>query len=281
MKNSKHILTIIFWLILPQLFGIIGSVFTAFLVKTWYPMLIKPSLNPPDWVFGPVWTILFLFMGIAAYYVWSTSAKATGGQVSGRKNKNVKVALAIFVGQLVLNTLWSILFFGLHRQDLALVEIVILWLAILATIISFYRISKTAAWLLVPYILWVSFAAYLNYSIWSLNKPASALPRTPGEPVFCTQEAMLCPDGSYVGRTGPNCDFAPCPEVQRQEQGIQLPKGYTLDSYKIEKVLEMTCSKNSDCELPFEYAVRSNCPYIAPCLKNKCTVVCPSCIEAN
>ncbi len=136
-----------------------GSVATDTSVNDWYRTLAKPSFNPPAWVFGPVWTTLFALMGIAAFLVWK----------KGLERKSVKIALSIFVGQLVLNTLWSIIFFGLHSPGGALVEIVFLWLAILATIIAFARVSKPAAWLLLPYILWVSFAIYLNYALWTLN----------------------------------------------------------------------------------------------------------------
>lgn len=143
----------------PQLAGIIGSVFTSTSLGEWYPSLVKPALNPPSWIFGPVWTTLFVLMGIAAFLVWR----------NGLGSKNVRIALAIFLGQLVLNTLWSVLFFGFRSPGAALIGIVFLWLAIAATIAAFAKISKTAAWLLVPYILWVSFATYLNYSIYSLN----------------------------------------------------------------------------------------------------------------
>ncbi len=125
----------------------------------WYSQLQKPDWNPPNWVFGPVWTTLFVLMGIAAFLVWR----------KGLERKDVKIALSIFIGQLVLNTLWSMIFFGLHSPGGALVEIMFLWLAIVATIITFAKVSKPAAWILTPYILWVSFAAYLNYSIWILN----------------------------------------------------------------------------------------------------------------
>lgn len=139
--------------------GVIGSFFTAPSIPGWYAGLVKPELAPPNWVFGPVWTTLFALMGIAAFLVWK----------KGWGRKNVQVALAIFGGQLMLNLLWSILFFGLRSPGAALVEICFLWLAIWATIIAFGRISRAAAWLLVPYVLWVSFAAYLNYAIWMLN----------------------------------------------------------------------------------------------------------------
>lgn len=146
-------------IVVSEFAGIIGSVFTAPSITGWYAGIIKPTFNPPAWVFGPVWTTLFVLMGIAAFLVWK---KGTG-------RRDVRIALGIFLGQLVLNTLWSIIFFGLHSPGGAFIEILFLWLAILTTIVAFYKISKTAAWLLLPYILWVSFAGYLNYAIWSLN----------------------------------------------------------------------------------------------------------------
>lgn len=146
-------------IVVAELAGIIGSVFTASSIPTWYATLAKPELAPPNWVFGPVWTTLFALMGIAAFLVWK----------KGWERKEVKVALSVFLGQLILNTLWSIIFFGLQSPASALIEIFILWLAILLTIIVFARISKPAAWLLAPYLLWVSFATYLNYAIWMLN----------------------------------------------------------------------------------------------------------------
>lgn len=139
--------------------GIAGSIFTTPSIAGWYAGVVKPAFNPPAWVFGPVWTVLYALMGIAAFLVWNT----------GLGRRGVKIALGIFVGQLLLNTLWSIIFFGLHSLGGALIEIILLWLSIFATIIVFARVSKPAAWLLVPYILWVSFAMYLNYSIYALN----------------------------------------------------------------------------------------------------------------
>ncbi len=198
MPRLKNLITFIIFLLIPQLFGLIGAYFTAPAISGWYSTLIKSPLNPPGWVFAPVWTILFLLMGVAAFLVWRR----------GWKNKRVKIALAIFGAQLVLNTLWSILFFGLRSPGAALVEIFFLWLAILATVITFYRVSKPASYLLLPYIVWVSFAVVLNYSIWNLNQ---ATQNNPGGGVACTMEAKLCPDGSAVGRVGPNCEFAPCP----------------------------------------------------------------------
>ena len=154
-NTFKLIITIV----VSELAGIIGSVFTTPSIPSWYAGIVKPTLNPPAWVFGPVWTTLFALMGIAAFLVWK----------KGLDRKGVKIALGIFLGQLVLNALWSIIFFGLHSPGGALFEMIFLWLAILATIIVFAKISKPAAWLLVPYILWVSFAMYLNYAIWALN----------------------------------------------------------------------------------------------------------------
>lgn len=144
---------------ISELAGIIGSVFTIPSIAGWYAGIVKPYFNPPAWVFEPVWTTLFMLMGVSAFLIWK----------KGLDRRDVKIALGIFLGQLVLNTLWSIIFFSLHSPGVALIEIVFLWLSILATIVVFARISKTAAWLLSPYILWVSFAMYLNCSIWLLN----------------------------------------------------------------------------------------------------------------
>lgn len=146
-------------IVIAELAGIIGTVFTAPSITGWYAGIVKPPLNPPSWIFGPVWTTLFALMGIAAFLVWKR----------GLHRLDVKIALGIFLGQLALNTLWSIIFFGMHSPGGALIEIIFLWCAILVTIIAFAKISKPAAWLLMPYILWVSFASYLNYMIWALN----------------------------------------------------------------------------------------------------------------
>ena len=146
-------------IIVSLLAGIVGTLFTGPNINDWYSTLVRPELAPPNWVFRPVWTTLFLLMGIAAYLVWQ----------KGMNIKAVKIALGIFLGQLVLNTLWSAIFFGQQSIGLALIEILILWLAIAATIIAFAKISRLAAWLLVPYIAWVSFATYLNYAFYVLN----------------------------------------------------------------------------------------------------------------
>ena len=145
--------------------GIIGSLFTAPAISGWYAGLIKPAINPPSWVFGPMWTTLYILMGIAAYLVWQSYAEHND-TAEKRRRRN---ALVIFDVQLILNAVWSIIFFGLERPGAAFFEIVLLWCAIGATIYVFYPISRTAAYLLIPYIAWVSFAAYLNYSLWMLN----------------------------------------------------------------------------------------------------------------
>ncbi|MFH1826224.1 MAG: TspO/MBR family protein [bacterium] len=138
--------------------GFIGQIFTMPSIATWYAALNKPFFNPPNWIFGPVWTILYVLMAVAAWLIWQKG-----------QGKEVKAALGIFVGQLILNSLWSIIFFGLHQPAWALIEILVLWLAILLTIVRFRTLSKLAAWLLVPYILWVSFASVLNLAIVILN----------------------------------------------------------------------------------------------------------------
>lgn len=136
----------------------IGGAVTASSVDTWYPTLTKPSWNPPNSVFAPVWTLLYVMMGLAAWMVWNHRDRA-----------DIRAATVLFVAQLVLNTGWSVVFFGLRRPGFAFFEIVLLGLAIVATLLTFSRISRTAAWLLVPYLGWVSFAAVLNFAIWRLN----------------------------------------------------------------------------------------------------------------
>ena len=152
---SAAVLTIAICLLV----GFLGSVFTMPSIPTWYAALDKPVFNPPNWIFGPVWTTLFILMGISAYLILR----------QGLSNRRVILALSLFVLQLLLNLEWSFIFFGRHNLPLAFAEIIFLWFAILLTIIYFYRLSKTAGWLLVPYLLWVSFAAVLNFVIWRLN----------------------------------------------------------------------------------------------------------------
>ena len=140
----KKIWKLIISLLIPVLAGAIGSLFTSASVSVWYPTLNKPFFNPPSWVFGPVWTMLYIMIGIALYLVWI--------------KENKKEAFIAFGAQMFLNSLWSILFFGLKSPGFALIEIILL-----------YRIRKASAYLMIPYILWVSFAALLNFMIWFLN----------------------------------------------------------------------------------------------------------------
>ena len=137
----------------------IGGAATTSNLADWYAGLNKPSWNPPNWIFGPVWSTLYLMMSISVWLVWRRSGF-----------QNAKSALIWFGIQLVLNTLWSVLFFGLHQPGWAIFEIIALWLAIAITIGLFWKHSKLAATLLVPYLLWVSFASWLNFTIWSLNR---------------------------------------------------------------------------------------------------------------
>ncbi len=211
LKTKQNLLKLAVAITVSELAGVIGSLFTVPAISSWYSFLPKPAFTPPSWVFGPVWTILFALMGVAAFLVWSVYDKA-GERAQKRE---IKIALALFFSQLALNILWSIIFFGMRNPGAAFIEIIFLWFAILTTIIVFARISKPAAILLLPYILWVSFAAFLNYSIWKI--PAN----TP-EPVYCAQDVMVCPDGSYVGRVAPDCRFAPCSSDIYEIQGMKV-----------------------------------------------------------
>lgn len=152
----KKNLMLIFFLAICFLAAWMGGQATYPSIPTWYAQLQKPSFNPPNQIFGPVWTLLYAMMAVAAWLVW----KKVGWVFS---------AFSFFFLQLAANTLWSILFFGMHRPDLALIDIAILWLLIGTTLFSFWKIDVKAAWLLVPYWLWVSFASVLNYFIWKLN----------------------------------------------------------------------------------------------------------------
>ena len=146
-------------ILIPLLTGSVAGLFTTKGVNGWYAAAQKPWFNPPNWLFAPVWTTLYILMGIALYLVWK----------SGTEKKLKQTAIVLFAIQLALNFAWSFIFFSLQQTGWALAELVLMWLAILATILIFGRISSAAAWLLVPYISWVSFAGVLNYAIWSLN----------------------------------------------------------------------------------------------------------------
>ena len=157
---SKY-LRIIYCVAICLVVGYLSSITTQSSINTWYPTLIKPSFNPPNWLFAPVWTLLFIMMGIAAGMIWN--------QLENQREL-VKKALLFFTVQLLLNALWSYLFFGLNNVLLALIEIVLLWLIIYETFYIFKKIDKKAAYLFIPYLIWVGFAAVLNGSIYYLNR---------------------------------------------------------------------------------------------------------------
>jgi translocator protein len=146
-------------ILIPLLVGAISSFFTRSGVDGWYAIANKPWFNPPNWIFAPVWTTLYILMGIALFLVWKAGADKTIKQT----------AIMLFAVQLTLNFFWSIIFFKLQQPGWAFAEIILMWIIILLTILWFGKISATAAWLLVPYICWVSFASVLNYCIWHLN----------------------------------------------------------------------------------------------------------------
>lgn len=159
MKKVKEIIKLLLSIFVCQLAGIVGSFFTAPAITGWYAGLQKPGFAPPNWLFGPVWITLYALMGISLYLIWNKA----------KEGKKVKIPLLIFGFQLVLNALWSLLFFGLQSPFYAFIEIIILWFLILLTMISFSKVSRKASLLLLPYILWVSLAAFLNFFIWRLN----------------------------------------------------------------------------------------------------------------
>ena len=150
-----RLLTLIGWVVLCFVAASLGALFVP---GDWYASLRKPSWNPPGWVFGPVWTALYAMMAAAAWLVWQR-----GGFAAQRR------PLGLFLVQLTLNAAWTPLFFGQHWPGVAFAEILLLWLAIAVTLAAFRRVSHVAAWLLVPYLVWVSFAAVLNFTLWRLN----------------------------------------------------------------------------------------------------------------
>ncbi len=155
MKSFPVLLALGAWLAVSFSAVLLGS---FFMPGDWFDSLRKPSWNPPGWIFGPVWTVLYTMMAVAAWLVWRQ-----GGWGKQRK------PLLIFLAQLVLNAAWTPLFFGLHQPGLALIDIALLWFGIIAMIAAFWRVHHAAAALLVPYLAWVSFAAFLNFTIWRLN----------------------------------------------------------------------------------------------------------------
>lgn len=155
----NNLIKLVLSIVLPLLIGFASSYFTITGVDSWYTTIQKPSWNPPNWIFGPVWTTLYVLMGISLFLIWK----------AGTSKETKRSALILFVLQLIANFFWSFIFFDQHQMGLAFAEIIVLWLFILLTIFSFAKINKVAAWLLVPYISWVSFAAILNFTIWRLN----------------------------------------------------------------------------------------------------------------
>lgn len=155
----KPFLKLIISVAIPVVVGAVSGYFTAGSVNGWFTTINKPSFNPPGWLFAPVWTTLYILMGIACYLIWKSSANVA----------DKRRAITLYTIQLTLNFFWSIIFFGAHQPGWALVDIALLWAMIMLTIFSFGKISSTAAWLLVPYICWVSFATVLNFAIWKLN----------------------------------------------------------------------------------------------------------------
>ncbi|HUT39042.1 MAG TPA: TspO/MBR family protein [Methanoregula sp.] len=157
--NGKKILLFVIAMSICLLAGFIGSYYTTPEIPTWYASLQKPDLTPPPWIFAPVWTVLYIFMGLSLYWILE----------SGINIPEAKLGLILFIFQLVLNVGWSFLFFALHTTFFSFLIIVMLWAVLLCTIVQVYRVSIPAAGLLIPYIIWISFAAYLNYAILILN----------------------------------------------------------------------------------------------------------------
>lgn len=158
--KSKEIGKLLTSIIIAEAAGLLGSLATFTSINTWYKGLTKPPFNPPNWIFGPVWTTLYILMGVALYLVWA----------KGLKHKKVGFAFWLFIVHLGFNAGWSIVFFGLHSLFGGFVMLIVLWMFIIALIWKFYEINKWAAYLLIPYILWVSFAGILNTAVWLLNR---------------------------------------------------------------------------------------------------------------
>ncbi|MFH0846393.1 MAG: TspO/MBR family protein [Patescibacteria group bacterium] len=147
-------------LILPQCAGLVGSFWTAPAIDSWYATLIKPSFSPPNYLFAPVWIILYLMMGLSIYLIW---------QKLDKNPKKIKPLMVLFWIHLVINGLWSLVFFGGQSIQSALIVIAVLWFMIVVMVVRFWKISKIASLLLIPYLLWVFFASVLNYALWILN----------------------------------------------------------------------------------------------------------------
>lgn len=158
MKKIKKILTLLFFLLLPQVAGFLGAIFTFSAIESWYQYLKKPSFAPPNFLFGPVWTLLYFLIGIASFFIWKN-----------KENPKAKTLLKVYFIHLILNTLWSFLFFGLKNPFLAFLEIIILWFFVAYLALTFYKIKKASGIIFVIYLFWISFAMILNFSILILN----------------------------------------------------------------------------------------------------------------
>lgn len=154
-NRTRDISGLLFWIALTFSAAVIGSLFQP---GEWYKQLSKPALNPPDYIFAPVWTFLYILMAVSVWMVWKKHGF-----------RNARLPIMLFLFQLILNAIWSWLFFGLHMPGLAFIEILILWLVILATTVSFWRSYFPAGIIMIPYLVWVTFAIYLNWSIWRMN----------------------------------------------------------------------------------------------------------------
>ena len=150
---------LILFIIICELVGIIGSVFTVKNISTWYEKLRQPSFRPPNWLFGPVWTTLYALMGWASYLIYQNRQLPLAG-----------TALTFFVIQLILNFIWTPLFFGAKKLGWGFVEIIFMWVFIVLSIVYFFQVVPLAGWLMLPYLAWVSFASFLNFTLWKLNK---------------------------------------------------------------------------------------------------------------
>ncbi len=158
-KTGDHILILGAWIVLCELVGVIGSMLTIPQISTWYPTLVKPFFSPPNWVFGPVWTLLYACMGFAAYRIW----------LQGMKKREHRIAMGIFLVQLGVNFLWSFIFFDRHNIPGGFIDIAVMWLLILYLVVKLEHIDRLASYAMIPYLLWVSFAMVLNYYLWLLN----------------------------------------------------------------------------------------------------------------
>ncbi len=158
--NEREALGLVGCILVCEAVGAASGLASGAGIGAWYAGLKKPSISPPGWVFGPVWGVLYAMMGVAAWLIWRHHMHTPAGQV----------ALAVFVLQLVLNGLWSPAFFGARSPGLGMLVITLLWAAIVGTIVAFAQVSVAAAWLLAPYLAWVSFAGVLNWMLWRMNR---------------------------------------------------------------------------------------------------------------